>query len=259
MFHHVRVIGGAVDCEIECNFQPAFSNFLFQPGEILQRPEGGINVLVPATVRQTKMSVANGIRHAGIIRLRDNRIVSSFAVSGTDGMDWREIDDVKSHCFGVLDPGQTIAQLGTTLAATLGGTRKEFVPSRSPRFQTVNNHARRRSPLRGTGPIRIGRHQNLELARMDQLIDLCRYLRSYCLRDFAEPACVMLIVCASCCFLDQRRTFERFTAQRSYASFELGGKFVLPASKSVNPSLHRILVNRIFIKSAGSMPAIVID
>jgi hypothetical protein len=69
----------------------------------------------------------------------------------------------------------------------------------------------------------------------------------------------MRIVCASCCFPDQRRTFERFTAQGSYASFELGGKFVLPAGKNVNPSLHRILVNRIFIKSAGPTPAIVID
>src|SRR5207245_8912548 len=130
----------------------------------------------PNAVRQNKMSVTDGVRHAVIIRLRDNRIVSSFAVSGTDGMNWREIDDVKSHCFGVLDPGQTIAQLGTALAATLGGTRKEFVPSRSPRFQTVDNNARRRSPLRGTGPIRIGRHQNLELARMHQLLDLCRHL-----------------------------------------------------------------------------------
>src|SRR5216110_530286 len=236
MFHHVRVIRGAVDCEIECNFQPAFSNFLFQPGKILQRAEGGINVLVPTAVRQTKMSVTDGVRHAGIVRLRDNRIVLSFAVSGTDWMNWREIDDVKSHCFGVLDPGQTIAQLGTALAATLGGTRKEFVPSCSPRFRTVNNHAWRRGPLRGTGPIQIGRHQNLELARMDQLINLCRHLCSYCLRDFAEPACVMRIVCASRCFLDQRRTFEPFTAQRSYASFELGGKFVLQASNSVNPS-----------------------
>src|SRR5207244_4125377 len=74
-----------------------------------------------------------------------------------------------------------------------------------------------------------------------------------------EPRCVTRIVCASCCFLDQRRPFEHFTVQGSDASLELGGKFVLPAGKGVNPSFHRIFVNRIFIKSAGPTPAIVID
>src|SRR5205807_10627491 len=123
-------IAGTVDRKIERNFQPAFSNFLFQPGKILQRPERRINVLMPATVRQTQMTITGSIRYAGIFRLRDNRIVSSFAVSGTDGMNRREINDIKSHGFGILDPGQTIAQLGTALAATLRGARKEFVPSR---------------------------------------------------------------------------------------------------------------------------------
>jgi hypothetical protein len=94
---------------------------------------------------------------------------------------------------------------------------------------------------------------------MHLLINLCWHVGSHCLCDFAEPACVTRIVRASCCFLDQRRAFERFTTQGGDASFELGGKFVLPAGKSVDPSFHRIFVNRIFIKSAGPTPAIVID
>src|SRR5438270_6236100 len=132
------------------------------------------------------MTITDGIRHAGIIRLRENRIVSSFAVSATNGMDRREINDVKSHCLGILDPGQTIAQLGTALAAPLRGPRKEFVPSCRPRFQTVDNHAWWRGPLCGAGAIRIGRHQNLDLARMHQLVDLCWHLCSHYLCNFAE-------------------------------------------------------------------------
>src|SRR5205085_5606715 len=85
------------------------------------------------------------------------------------------------------------------------------------------------------------------------------HLCSHCLRGFTEPTYITRIVCPSRCFLDQRRAFERFAAQGSDASFELRGKFVLPAGKSVNPSFHRIFVNRIFIKSAGPAPAIVID
>src|SRR5207237_8928286 len=99
--------------------------------------EGVINIPVPPAVRTNETRITHGNRTTGIIKLRNNRIVSSFAVSGTNGMDRREINDVKSHGFGILDPGQTIAQFGTALATALRGTRKEFVPSRSPRFQTV--------------------------------------------------------------------------------------------------------------------------
>src|SRR5947208_4440201 len=113
MFRHIGVIGRTVDRKIERNFQPAFSNFLLQPGKILQRSEGGINILVPSAVRTTETPITDGIRHTGIIRLRNNRIVSSFAVSGTNGMDRREINDVKSHGFGILDPGKQLRRFET--------------------------------------------------------------------------------------------------------------------------------------------------
>src|SRR5205814_9101599 len=96
----------------------------------------------------------------------------------------------------------------------------------------------------GAGALGIGPHQNLELARMHQLLELCRDPSYHCLRDFAEPFCVARVVRAPRCFLDQCRAFERFTAQSSDASFECGRKFMLPTGKGLNRGYYSVFVNR---------------
>ena len=154
MFRHVGVIGRTVDREIERDLHPASSNFALparrNPPASRARAQCPCARHRSATRCRCRWHKARPVRHGS----RDNRIVSSFAVGGTDRMNRREIDHVESHRFGIIDPRQTIAQRRTAIAATLGGAREKFVPSRSPRFQ-------RSTTTRGGGahcvaPVRSG-------------------------------------------------------------------------------------------------------
>src|SRR5436189_711139 len=94
---------------------------------------------------------------------------------------------------------------------------------------------------------------------MYQRIDFFEGACSHHLRDFAESLYVVRIMCPFGCLFNQGRSFKRFAAQSRDASFELGGKLMLPSAKHVNPSLHGILVDRVFVKRADATPAIIID
>ena len=118
---------------------------------------------------------------------------------------------------------------------------------------------RRRSPLRRAGAIGISRHQNFKLTGMNQRIDLGRRFCSHRLRDFAEPLCVVRIMRTFRRFFDQRGAFERFASQGRNACLKLDRKFVLPAREPVNPGLHGVFVEGVFIKGTRPAPAIVND
>ena len=163
---HIGVIRGTIDREIECDLHSAFAHFTLEPIEIVERTERWLDRFVTARL------ASNRPRHAGIARLRDDRIVPPFAVRVTDRMDWRKIDYVETHRLGIIHSRQTIAECRSTVGAAFGRARKKFVPRGDLRFLALDNHARRRRILRRPRTVWISRHQDLKLAGMHDIVDL---------------------------------------------------------------------------------------
>jgi hypothetical protein len=157
MLFHVGMIGRAIQRKIEGNFHSAFSHFFLKPVEIGQRPERRLERPVSARL------AANRPWHTRIVRFAGERVVPSFAIRVTNGMNRRKINDVETHRLCIVDPRQTIAQSRTAIAAAFCRARKKFVPSPEQRRLSINNDLGSGGILRRVGAVRIGCHQHLQL------------------------------------------------------------------------------------------------
>src|SRR5262249_45049237 len=100
-----------IDGEIERNFHRAFAHLFLQPVEIGHCSERRLDCLVSTGF------AADRPWHAWITRLAGDRVVSPLAVGMTNGMDRREINDIKAHGLCVLHSWQTIAESRSAIAA----------------------------------------------------------------------------------------------------------------------------------------------
>ena len=85
------VIGRALDCEIERQFEAVVPAGGDEAAEILERPELGMNRIM------TAFGGTDRIGAAGIAGRRLQRIVAPFAMDTAYRMDRREIDDIESQ------------------------------------------------------------------------------------------------------------------------------------------------------------------
>src|SRR5947208_12934463 len=84
---------------------------------------------------------------------------------------WK-INDIETHCPGVVDPWQTISKRRSTVAAAFRGAREKFIPCPGLRRWTIYNDARSWCILCRAGAVRVSRHQHLELSGLCDLVDL---------------------------------------------------------------------------------------
>src|SRR6266513_3430070 len=122
MLFNVRMIGRAIDREIERNFHSAFAHLFFEPLEIYQRSQCRLDRLVSASL------TSDGPWHARIARLARDGVVPTLAVGVTNGMNRRKINDVETHCFCIVNSRQTIAESRSAIATAFCRARKKFIP-----------------------------------------------------------------------------------------------------------------------------------
>ena len=202
------MIGRTVDREIERDLHPALCGFRrSSQSKSSSVPSDGSTSLCPPGF------AANRLGHAGIARLAGHRIVPAFAIRVPDRMNRRKINHVESHRFRVIDPRQTIAKGRSSIGPAFGRARKKFIPGGGPRRRAIDNHARRRRILGGTGAIGVSRHQHFEFTRVRDGVDLLVLGRADSVRDRPEPRRIGRITRALSRRFEQRRAFERFARQ----------------------------------------------
>src|SRR5581483_7055138 len=86
-----RVVGRALDREVERDLEPELLRVRAEPLELLHRPELGIDRLVPALL------AADRPRAARVVRARLERVVPALAVRVADRMNGREVHDVEAE------------------------------------------------------------------------------------------------------------------------------------------------------------------
>ena len=92
-------------------------------------------------------------RNARVAWLTSDRIIASFAIRVTNGMNRREINDIEPHCLGVIDPWQTIAESRSAITLTFCRAREKFIPCANQRRWTLDNDAGNWSVLRRIGAV----------------------------------------------------------------------------------------------------------
>src|SRR6266536_6519085 len=122
MFIDVRVIGQAIEREIEGDFHAAFPHLFLKPVKISERPQRRLDRLMPTGV------AADRPWHARIARLGRDCVVPPLAVGVTNRMNRRKIKNVESHGLYVVYPRQTIAESRSAVAPAFCRARKKFIP-----------------------------------------------------------------------------------------------------------------------------------
>src|SRR5260370_18200409 len=112
MLTQPRVIGSALDGEIERQFEAVFGSGIAQSTQIAQRTEARVD-RVMATFR-----AADGIGASRVARLGVRRIVPTLAIDPPDRMDRRQVEHIEAHCADRREPRdhvieRTVAGPGT--------------------------------------------------------------------------------------------------------------------------------------------------
>ena len=127
-----RMVGRALDGEVDGDLQPVVARSRDQPGEILEIAELRMDGVVAALGR------TDGIGAAGIGGAGRQGVVATLAVGGADGVDRREIEDVEAH---FLDVGQAVDDVveGPVAIDIAGlGAWEELVPGGKARRRAIH-------------------------------------------------------------------------------------------------------------------------
>ena len=158
MLVDIRVVGRAIDREVERDLQATLLDLGDEPVEILERAEFRRDIFVSTAV-DSMATVADRVGHTGLAGLAGRGVVAPLAVRFADRMDRRKINHIEPHRLGVIDAAEAIAEGRARVGLALGGTRKKFIPRRKGRPFTVHPHRMKRLRRCGNRAIGVDHHQ----------------------------------------------------------------------------------------------------
>src|SRR3569832_2769776 len=123
MYLEPRIVGRALDREIERQLQPELRCFVAQAQEILQRAELRMDRIMAA------LFPAERVRTAGGVRLRRQAVVAALAVLSADRMDGREIQGVETHRPDRRQALDDIVESAVPVRVAALRTREQFIPT----------------------------------------------------------------------------------------------------------------------------------
>ena len=126
MLAQPRVIGCALDREIEREFDPVSRGGVAQPAEIVKRAEGRMDRVVPT------LGAADRVGTSRIIRSGMGRIVATLAVRPPDRVDRRKVEHVETHRADRRQAADHVVE--GPMPPNVAGLRagKQLVPAREP-------------------------------------------------------------------------------------------------------------------------------
>jgi hypothetical protein len=173
-------------------------------------------------------------------------------------MNRREVNHVETHRLRVIDSLETLSKCRAAIAATFRRAGKKFIPRGGAGGDAIDRDARRRVILRRAGTLRISRHQNFQLGKFRDAIDVGIFAGAHLVGELAQA----LRVRAARAFRGgekKRGAFEPLGRQVANAGVELRAKFMLPSGEKVGPGLDRVFPGADFLERTNAAPAIVVD
>ena len=99
-----RMVGGALDGEVDGDLQAVVAGGLDQPGEIVEAAELGMDGVVAAVGRADRIGAARVVRAGG------QRVVLALAEGAADRMDRRKIEDVEAEIAHIGQLGDHVVE-----------------------------------------------------------------------------------------------------------------------------------------------------
>src|SRR3954453_21761156 len=96
--------------------------------------------------------------HSRVAWFASDRVIATPAISPTDWVNGRKINDVESHCIRLIHTRQAIPKSRSAIAAALCRAREKFIPRAEQCNLAIDHDLGNRLILRGIGAIRVGCH-----------------------------------------------------------------------------------------------------
>src|SRR5881394_3673622 len=96
--------------------------------------------------------------HSRIAWFASDRVIATLAISPTDRVNGRKINDVEPHFLGVVHARQATPKSRSAIAAALCRPREKFIPRAEQCNRAIDDDLGNRLILRGIGAIRVGCH-----------------------------------------------------------------------------------------------------
>ena len=146
---HPGMVRRALERVVQRDLEPAVSGGSKERAEVRQRPQGGIDRLVPPVL------VADGPRGARVVGARLERVVSSLPEAPPDRMDRRQVDHVEAHVRDLRQPLDAVAERAGSARHPALGSREHLVPRGEPGQRPVHDHLELAVIARRRGSVRV--------------------------------------------------------------------------------------------------------
>ena len=104
-----RVIGRALDREVEGDLEAVLARRALEPAEIVDGAERRMDRIVPA------LGGADRVGTAEVAGLRPQAVVAAFAIGGADRVNGREVEDVEAHVADGRQQGDHVVEAAMTV------------------------------------------------------------------------------------------------------------------------------------------------
>ena len=133
MVVHVRMVGRALERDVERDLEPERARPRDQPPKVIERAKLRVQRLVAAFGR------ADRPRAADVVRVGGKRVVAPLAPLAPDRMNRRQIKDVEAHLRDVRQTLFAIAQGAVRAGIVAARAGKHFVPRAEARQRAVDD------------------------------------------------------------------------------------------------------------------------
>ena len=154
-----RMIGRALDREVERDLQPVLARRRDEAAEVGERAELRMDRVVPAFV------AADRIGAAGIVRRGGERVVAALAVLFPDRMDRREIKNVEAHLPDLGQAADHVVERAVAVRVAGLRARKQLVPACELGLRPLDVERTAAHAARGTRARRTRRRLSRSQAR----------------------------------------------------------------------------------------------
>src|SRR5216683_3170380 len=252
---HVRVVGRALERDVERHLDPALGGALHEPAEVGQRAQLRMDRLVAA------LRAADGPRAADVVGRGGERVVLALAPGAPDGMDGRQVDHVEAQLLHVGQHAFRVRERAVATRLAARRAREQLVPGAEDGALPLGEDAQLPVGTGGHSAVRISRRGFGE-ARIERARQRPRRLPGeQRLLALAQPLCIE-------CGRGPRRGGALGRGAEKLGAFEqLGGhvaprlhlarQLLRPGAEGVGPRLHLERVQAVLVDRELPFPGVV--
>ena len=251
----IGMVGGALERDVQRDFQPGRRGRRHQVGKVFLRAEFGQDVLVPA------LGGADGPRAAHVVGAGRQRVVLALALLAADRMDRREVQHVEAHGGDRGEQPLDISEGTVHARRRRSRARKELVPGAEAGAVAIGHQREIDAELRLEAAIGIALGDDGQAVVERERFQLgCRHAGAQAFAfEGARPLQQRLAVFARGA-LGRRGNLDRAHARRQADVFGIDPalQFMPPRLEGIDPRRHGVVVAARRRRREFGMPFVVV-